>query len=1098
MPIEKAEKSYDHKEIERKIDSFWQKNNTYFRVKILRENGPKYSFLDGPPYCSGIIHLGTAWNKIIKDSYIRYKTMNGFNVRRQPGWDAHGLPIELKVEQLLNIKNKQEIEEEYGIVNFVNKCKEFALKNKDAMTEQFKNLGVWLDWDEPYITIDPKYIESTWWTLKRAHEKSLLIKDFRVISICPRCETALAAAEIDYDIEEDPSIIVKFPLEENYLKYSNNEYKLGDDKDFDSDDENNKDDDNLNEYFLVWTTTPWTLPANLAISYNPKFTYAFVKYDDEVLILAENLVDEVFKDMDHEILKVVEGNELHDLSYIPPLLDEVPKQSEFKNIKDSHRENINYYKTLPGDHVELTEGTGLVHTAPGHGPDDFKLGKQYDLPIFSPITISGIFTENGGKYKGKYAKDVDEEIINDLTSKNILFKNGKVKHRYGHCWRCNSPILYSATEQWFLKITDIKDKMLSELDNVNWVPSWAGESRFKDWVDNARDWTISRQRYWGIPIPVWICSDCGEIKVISSLNELKENSLNEISGDDSDILHRPYVDDVVFKCNKFNCDGLMKRIPDVLDVWIDSGVAGWASLHYPSQKEEFEKWYPYDFITEGHDQTRGWFYSQLGTGIIAMDKVPYKKVLMHGFVLDEDGKKMSKSLGNVVSPEEVIEKYGADILRFYLLWASKPWDDLKFVWEELNNIKKMFNILWNVYLFSTTYMSLDNFNPNENNLKFRDEDKWIISKANSLSKEVSEDIEQLSFHKATRKINEFILDDLSRWYVRLIRGRTWVEKDDPDKLGAYYSLYTALDLLIKTISPITPHISEEIYQNLIVNVKDGFKESIHMEDWKYSNDDIDINLEENMDIVRNIIEAAARGRDIAKYKLRWPAKEITIVSNNEKVINATNNLQNIIKDQSNTKKVICLSKFPNLKYVSKPNLKTLGPRLRQDMKIVNKFLEGTDTSKLKQDLKDVGKVLINDDNITTSDDKIIELSQEDVLFETIVPDNVVGMDFEGGTVFINTEITDEILSEAMARELIRRVQDMRKDMDLDIEEDISICIDSSDKFKSIITNQISFISNEVRGNSIEFKKINEKSKSNEFYEKDWKIEDEHLKILISK
>ncbi|MDR2830311.1 MAG: isoleucine--tRNA ligase [Methanobrevibacter sp.] len=1066
MAIKKVGKSYNHVEIEKSMQLFWQKLDIYSKVKTLRENGPIYSFLDGPPYCSGVIHLGTAWNKIIKDSHIRYKTMNGFNIRRQPGWDAHGLPIELKVEQLLNIKNKHEIEKKYGIANFVSKCKDFALKNRDMMREQFENLGVWLDWDESYITIDPKYIESTWWTLKKANEKNLLIRDFRVISICPRCETALAAAEIDYEIEEDPSIFVKFPLEENYLK-----------------------DSELDEYFLVWTTTPWTLIANLAISYNPKFIYVFVEYEDEVLVLAESLVDKIFEGKEYEILKTVEGKELHGLSYIPPLLEEVPKQLELKNIKDSNRENVNYYKTLPGDHVELTEGTGLVHTAPGHGLDDFELGKKYGLPILSPITISGVFTEDGGKYSGKYAKDADEEIIEDLISKNILFKKGKIKHRYGHCWRCNSPILYSATEQWFLKVTDIKDKMLSELDNVSWIPSWAGESRFKDWVDNARDWTISRQRYWGIPIPVWICQSCGEIKVIGSLDELKENSINKITIDDYDILHRPHVDEVIFKCGESGCDGLMKRVPDVLDVWIDSGVAGWASLHYPLEKEGFEKWYPYDFITEGHDQTRGWFYSQLGAGIIAMDKVPYKKVLMHGFVLDEDGKKMSKSLGNVVSPEEVVEKYGVDVLRFYLLWASKPWDDLKFVWDELNNINKMFNVLWNIYLFSTTYMSLDNFNPNETNLKFRDEDKWIVSKVNSLSKKVSDDMERLFFHKATRRINEFILDDLSRWYVRLIRGRTWIEKDDPDKLGAYYSLYMALNLLIKIITPITPYIAEEIYQNLIVGVKNSYKESIHMESWKYSNEDIDTILEENMDTVRNIIEATARGRDIAKYKLRWPVKEITVISQDEKVINATNSLQDIIKDQSNTKKVICLSKFPNLKYISKPNLKTLGPRLRQDIKIVNEFLENVDSSKLKQELDDASKIVIGDD-------KNIELSEEDILFEIVVPDNIVGMEFEGGTVFINTEITDEILSEAMAREIIRRIQDMRKDMDLDIEENISVYIESSDEIKHLITGQIPLISNEIRGN-IEFKEITEELESDETYEKDWKIEDEKLRIMIS-
>jgi isoleucyl-tRNA synthetase len=997
--------------------------------------------------------------------------MKGFNIRRQPGWDAHGLPIELKVEQELKFKNKQDIEEKYGIDNFIDKCSEFALKNRDLMTKQFKSLGIWLDWDDSYITIDPKYIESAWWTLKKANEKNLLIKDFRVISLCPRCETALAAGEIDYEIKEDPSIFIKFPLEQNYLE-----------------------DNELNEYFLVWTTTPWTLPANLAISYNPNFIYAFIKYNDEVLILAEALIKQIFGEEDYEILKLISGDKLHGISYIPPLIDEIPKQKEFKNIKDSDEENINYYKTLPGTHVELTEGTGLVHTAPGHGLDDFELGKKYDLPIFSPITISGAFNGDGGKYEGRYTKDCDNDIIKDLDSKNILFKNETINHRYGHCWRCNSPILYGATEQWFLKVTEIKDKMLSKLDEVNWVPSWAGESRFGNWVENAQDWTISRQRYWGIPIPVWTCQKCGKIKVIGSLKELKENATSNITVDDYKILHRPHVDDVLFNCDK--CDGTMKRISDVQDVWIDSGVAGWASLYYPQEKDEFNKWYPYDFITEGHDQTRGWFYSQLGAGIIAMDEVPYKNVLMHGFVLDEDGKKMSKSLGNVINPEEAIEKYGVDILRFYLLWASKPWDDLKFVWDELNNIKKMFNILWNVYLFSTTYMSLDEFNPNKNNIKLRDEDRWIISKANSLSKKVSEDMENLLFHKVTRRIKEFILEDLSRWYVRLIRGRTWVEKDDPDKLGAYYSLYLSLEILIKTLSPIAPYISEEIYQNLVADIKDGSIESIHMEDWVFSNDDIDVSLEENMDIVKHIIEAVARGRDIAKYKLRWPVKEITIVSQEDKVINAINSLEKVIKDQSNAKNIISLSKFPNLNYTCKANPKTLGPRIRQDIRIVNEFLENNNASKLKDILDKEGKIVIEDETITIFDNKIIELSQEDILFETIFPDNVASSEFEGGTVFINTEMDDSILFEAMARELIRRVQDMRKDMDLDIEDNISVVIESSDRFKSFLTDQLSFISTEVRGNSIKFQKISDDSDGN--YKKDWKIEDENIKILISK
>ena len=1103
MPIKEAEKSYQYNKIEKEIQDFWVKNQIYSKTQKLRENGPKYSFLDGPPYCSGEIHLGTSWNKVIKDTYLRFKSMNGFSLRRQAGWDTHGLPIEHKVEQLLDIKNKQQIEEDIGIANFVSYCKEFAMKNQGLMTQQFKDLGVWMDWNSPYITMDPKYMESCWWTLKKAHEKNLLLKDKRVISWCPRCETALAAAEIDYEDKEDPSIYVKFPLKEQYL-------------------DNRENPENLSEFFLVWTTTPWTLPANLAICLNLDFDYSFIKLNNEVLILATDLVEttlgpsvkvtkikketgkldesgkaiikvEEKKEIVYEVLKVVKGDELQYRKYLYPLLDEIPKQDEFDKIAKVHT-------ILSGDHVELGEGTGLVHTAPGHGPDDFEIGKEHDLPIFCPVNGEGNFTRDGGKYMGEFVKDADSKIINDLKEHELLLKDEIIKHRYGQCWRCKTPIIYLATEQWFLKITEIKEKMLSEIDKVEWIPSWAGESRFKDWVENARDWTISRQRYWGIPIPVWICKDCNEIKVLGSVKELKESSIHEITANDEDLLHRPYVDDIIIKCDNRGCNGEMNRISDVLDVWIDSGVAGWAALYYPQEKEMFDQWFPYDFITEGHDQTRGWFYSQLGTGVIALDEVPYKKVLMHGFMLDENGKKMSKSLGNVVKPEDVIEQYGVDVLRFYLLWASKPWDDLKFVWDELDNVKKMFNILWNVYVFSTTYMSLDEFNPgncSENDsMILRDEDRWIISKSNSLAKEVKDDLNKAFFHQATRKINSFILEDLSRWYVRLIRGRTWVEKEDPDKQGAYFGLYTALKILIKTMAPVSPYITEKIYENLIQGTRNS-QISIHMEDWKYDKEAIDLDLEKKMDIARNIIEACARARDVARYKLRWPVNDIFIISTDEKVFDAVKYLENVIKDQSNTKNVIMSREFENLKFIAKPNLKTLGPRLKQDMGMVKQFLEKADGDEIKKDLEANGKIEVK---ITSQDghEKIIELSSDDVLFDSVLPDDVVSAEFEGGSVFVNTQVTPEILSEAMARELIRRIQDMRKDMDLDVEANINVIVQSSNSFKDVIANQTDFIANEVRANNISFDDISIIDNENDVnqYTKEWKIEDESLIVQI--
>lgn len=1071
MPIKEADKSYDHKKIEQKVQNFWKEVGIFSKINKLRANGPQYSFLDGPPYCSGKIHLGTAWNKVIKDSYLRYKSMNGFNLRRQAGWDMHGLPIEHKVEQLMNIKSKQEIEE-IGIDTFVDKCKEFAIENKTAMEKEFDDLGVWMDWDDPYMTLDPQYMESAWWTLKKANEQNLLINDKRVISWCPHCQTALAAAEIDYEDKIDPSIFVKFPVKGK-----------------------------KSEYFLVWTTTPWTLPANLAICVNPEFDYAYVKKDGDVLILAENLVEKVLgptvkihrtkipsqsdkgyeiieeKEILYETIKTVKGRDLVGLKYIYPL--DIEKQAQFDEIENVH-------SILSGNHVELEEGTGLVHTAPGHGPEDFEVGQANGLPIFCPVGEDGKFSEDAGKYANKFCKDENPVIIEDLENKGLMHHTETIEHRYGVCWRCKTPIIYIATKQWFLKVTDIKDKMLSEIEKVEWIPKWAGEGRFHDWVDNAKDWTISRQRYWGIPIPIWECSDCGEIKVIGSIDELKEESVGEITVSDDELVHRPHVDDIEVKCEC--CDKTIKRIPDVLDVWIDSGVAPWASLYYPQKEDKFTEWFPYDFITEGHDQTRGWFYSQLGTGVILMEKVPYNKVLMHGFVLDENGKKMSKSLGNVVSPEEVIEKYGADVLRFYLLWASKPWDDLKFVWDELLNVNKMFNILWNVYVFSATYMSLDDFNPNnltEDQYILRNEDKWIISRSNTLAKEVGEDLEKLFFHKATRKINNFILEDLSRWYVRLIRGRTWVESDNPDKLGAYYSLYTALSKLISVLCPIAPHISEEIYENIVKNLNPNALESIHMIDWEYDEKDIDKELEAKMDIVREVIESAARARDVAKYKLRWPVSDITIVSQDKKVLTAINDLAEIIKDQSNTKKVLTASEFENLSFIAKPNLKTLGPRLKSDMGKVKKYLQTADGSLIKKELDKNGFIEVEG----------FELSSDDILFDSELPDDFVSSEFSQGNVFVNTNVTLEIKQEAMARELIRRVQDMRKDLDLDVEANINVVVETSSEFKDLIVPQAEVISHEIRANSLIISDTEECCKDSENYTKEWDIENE--KVIIS-
>ncbi|MEK6977278.1 MAG: isoleucine--tRNA ligase, partial [Candidatus Hydrothermarchaeota archaeon] len=729
--IRQAEKELDLKALEERVQARWKEQKIYEKSCARAEGRPKYYFLDGPPYASGAIHLGTAWNKIIKDAIVRYLSMRGFNVRRQAGWDCHGLPIEVKVEKKLGIKDKREIEA-LGVEKFVQECRRWATEHVCTMTGQFQRLGIWLDWEEPYTTMRDEYIEAAWWTIKRAHEQGLLTQDYRVVTWCPRCETALADAEIEYAERRDPSIYVKFPV-------------VG----------------REGEYILIWTTTPWTLVGNLAVMVNPEFEYVRARTKEGTLILAKDLAHilrEKFG-LEYEIIEALSGRELEGIRYRNPLSDLIAVEGGGKA-----------YTVILSPFVALGEGTGCVHCAPGHGPEDFEASKGYGIKPVCPVDEGGTFTAEAGKYKGLKVKRDDSVIIEDLRTRRVLLLAEEISHRYGHCWRCTTPIIYRATEQWFIRITELKERMLEEIQRVAWVPEWVGSARFKDWVENAKDWTISRQRYWGTPLPVWICERCRSVEVLGSKAELERHGKVEE-------LHRPYVDRITFPCP---CGGTRRRVPDVLDVWFDSGVAAWASLGYPARKEGLERWYPVDFITEGHDQTRGWFYSQLGCGLLAFGEVPYRKVLMHGFTLDEKGEKMSKSLGNVVSPEEVIERYSAEALRFYTLWANKPWDDLRFNWEEVKVVQKTFTILWNVYVFATTYMAIDAFDPSKTGdltAHYKKEDHWILSRLNSLIKEVTEAFESCHPYRATRALNEFILEDLSRWYIILVRPRTWIEKE---------------------------------------------------------------------------------------------------------------------------------------------------------------------------------------------------------------------------------------------------------------------------------------------------------------------------------
>ena len=731
------------------------------------------------------------------------------------------------------------------------------------------------------------------------------------------------------------------------------------------------------------------------------------------------------------------------------------------------------------------ENSGCVHIAPGHGPDDFALGKEHGLPIFCPVDSRGEFEEDAGKYVGKNVKKANPEIIDDLEYSALLLSTESITHRYGHCWRCDTPIIYLTTEQWFLRVTEIKDDMLTEIGKVKWYPEWAGKARFYDWVSDIRDWCISRQRYWGIPLPIWICA-CGKLEVIGTIDELREKAIDY---DDTDI-HIPYIDNIHLKCE---CGGEMSRVSDVLDVWFDSAVASWAGLHFPKQKDLFDEWWPAEWITEGHDQTRGWFYSQLGASMVAFGRAPYKSVLMHGFTLDAGGKKMSKSIGNVIDPEDVVEKYGADTLRLYVLGASAPWDDLKFNWDEVKNVNRTLNILWNVYRFPLPYMALDDFDPSgvefgdvRDNL--RNEDRWILSRLQSLIAGIDEKIKVFEFHKVIRLLVDFVLEDLSRWYVQLVRPRTWIEKDDPDKIAAYYTVYEVLVTLTKLLAPFTPFLTEEIYQNLVRGVYPSAPVSVHMAEWPEVDEELrDPELEEMMTIAREFVEAISNARQSAKRKLRWPVTRIIFSPATDVSHETVHTLESIIKGQTNTKEVVLLEVGEEwdelgLEVVADP--KVIGPKFKGKAGEIIKSLKEADGKLVKEAISD-GYELLGE-----------VITEDMVTFRMKVPENVAFAKSPGGNVFVDVELTEDIESEGYARETIRRLQEMRKEMDLNVEDFISAFVSVNDaRITGLMGSQIAFISSEVRAESLDIG--HDEDVAGDFI-KDWVVEGVEMKLGISK
>jgi len=1011
---------YNAQELENKVRLLWEKDQTYRRVRSLRVGGKKFFFVDGPPYTTGRIHLGTAWNKVIKDSVLRYKSMNGFEVKDRAGWDMHGLPIEVKVEESFGFRSKKDIEA-YGVDKFIQRCKEFALRQKDDMTAQFKILGAWLDWDDPYMTLKNEYLEAAWWTLKKAHEHGLLERGLRVVNWCPRCQTAIADSEVEYWDETDYSIYVKFPVK-------------GEE----------------NTYIVIWTTTPWTIPANVAVAVNPTFQYSRVRaWKDgtvDILIMASDLVESVLKAgryKDYELLGTLCADEMQALSYEHPLLDLVPGQ---KGILHG----------VYAANFVTAENTGCVHIAPGHGLEDYELGMEKHLPIFCPVGEDGRYTEAAGeKYVGLYVKDADTEVIRDLEEHGKLLSEGRLTHRYGHCWRCKTPIIFIATSQWFLRISDLRDQMLDEVSKITWYPEWAGSARFSDWIRNARDWCISRQRYWGIPLPIWTCPACGHLEVIGTAAELEERSGRKL-----DDLHRPDVDSVLLDCP---CQGKMKRSPDVFDVWFDSAVASWATLHFPRVEKELEEWWPADFITEGHDQTRGWFYSQLGASMVSFGRAPYKSVLMHGFTLDDQGRKMSKSIGNIVQPDEVVQKFGADILRFYVLGANAPWDDLHFSWDALENTSRMLNIFWNAYRFALPYMVLDGFDADKADLgryrnSLRPEDRWILSRINSLAEDVEQSMEKYQLHRIVRSISDFILEDLSRWYIQLVRPRTWIEQDDPDKLAAYATIYEVLVKLCKLMAPFTPFLSEAIYQNLVRGLDPQAPSSVHMCQWPGPREDmIDRRLEASMALVREVSEAASNARQKGGRKLRWPVSEIVIAPAEDAV--DLDGLETVLKGQTNSKKVTVLSpgEKPMMDLEMAPVHRKIGPVHKGEAKKVVEALRAADAFEVKRQLDEKGEANV------TFEGQCFCVTQEMLEFKEKPPANLSAAEFSKGYVYVDVTLTPELEAEGYSREIIRRIQDMRKELDLHVEDQISAMVDIESKpILDLALRQKEHIASEVR------------------------------------
>ena len=1035
----KVSTNLDFVEREKAVLKFWKDNDIFKKTFTQREGCPKWTFYDGPPTANGRPHIGHVITRSVKDIICRYHVMKGEDVFRKAGWDTHGLPVELEVEKMLGLDGKPQIEE-YGVEPFIKQCKESVWKYLSEWTDMSDRLGFWADMENPYITYHNNYIESEWWALKKIWEKGLLYKGHKIVPYCPRCGTALSSHEVaqGYKDVKETSAIAKFKL---------------------------RDED---AYVLAWTTTPWTLPSNVGLCMNPVEDYVKVKANGETYILAEALVKSVLgEDTEVEVIDKKKGSEYTGLRYYP--------------LFDFIEDDENGFKIVADNYVTLTEGTGVVHIATAFGEDDARVGKDNGLPFRQYVDTQGNFTAEVKPWAGVFVKDGDKMVLDYLKENGKLFAALPFEHSYPFCWRCDTPLLYYAREEWFIKMTAVRDQLVANNRSINWLPDNIKEGRMGNFIENVIDWGLSRERYWGTPLPVWEC-ECGHRHVIGSIEELK--SMSDDCPDEIE-LHKPYIDRVHIKCPK--CGKLMTRVPEVIDCWFDSGAMPFAQFHYPFEnKELFESRFPADYITEAIDQTRGWFYSQLAISTVLFGQADFKNCIVMGHVQDKNGLKMSKHKGNVVSPWDILDKQGSDAIRWFFFVNSAPWLPCRFDEEQVNETQRKFlGTLWNTYAFYVLYAEIDQFNPMNYKLEYDKLpaiDKWVLSKLNTLVKETRENLDNFRITEPARALSSFV-DELSNWYVRRSRERFWAKGMEQDKINAYMTLYTVLVTLSKVAAPFVPYMTEEIYQNLVVNFDKSALESIHLTLYPECDESmIDKELEENMDTVLDIVVNGRAARNSANIKNRQPIGVMYVKCAEE----LPKMYVDIIAEELNVKEVKFTTSTDGLTgYNMKPQLRTLGPKYGKLLPKIKEYLANADGSEIVPKLRNGETITFNIDGTD------VELAESDVLIEVTEKSGFVTEADAKLAVVLDTNLTPELIEEGFVREVVSKVQTMRKEAGFEVMDRIRIGCKGNDKIAELITRNEDSIKKDVLAN--EFTKDNVSG-----YVKEWNVNGETVTLSVEK